>query len=270
MPTKIITVVISLLFIALSTSAIAAPQILGLVATSQPLPLTCKNGTCKVEVTTVCLQEHRVAPMPGRAYTAGKGTEITMNIAAANGLRKSISVSKKISIIAQRHYTSVVLSLPENVLNQFGYDKGQARASITVSALASAVPVPKASDKKPLSASEIAEYTGPLRHIAKDVFGRDSVNVETTQRLNQVINRLPDDFTSDQAQFEKGWAEVAKAAARRKIPEVDRAISQIGQTCRYEFKVGKYATMRSCLEQHHDVLASDTNKKVWQAMKPGL
>jgi hypothetical protein len=26
-------------------------------------------------------------------------------------------------------------------------------------------------------------------------------------------------------------------------------------------------TMRACLEQHHDYMASEINKKIWQAMK---
>ncbi|MBT7269091.1 MAG: hypothetical protein HN884_19605 [Rhodospirillaceae bacterium] len=269
MPAKIMSAFISLVFISLASSVQASPQILGLMATAAPIPLTCEDGICKAEITTVCLQEHRAAPMPGRAYKAGQGTKITMGILGSSGQVKNISVVQKVSISARRHYTSVVISLPEKILTQLGHKPSKGQAVISVGAMASAVPVPDAADKKPLSAFEIEKYTGPLRQVAKDVLGRDSINVQTTQHLNQVINRLPDSFASDKNQFEKSWAKITNNKARKLTPAVKRATSQIAETCRYEYSVGVYATMRSCLEQHHDVLASDTNKKVWQAMKPG-
>lgn len=260
MRAKLFSVVSGLVFILFSAPVGAAPQILGLVATVQPIPLTCVGGICKAEVTTVCLQEHRVAPRPGQAYKVGAGTQITLNI-----LGKSIAARDKVSITTRRHYTSVVISLPKSVVRKYG--KGQ--ASISIAALASAVPVPNATDKVPLTAYEIEKYTGPLRQIAENVFERDNINVATTRHLNQVINRLPDDYADDQAQFEKSWAKVANDKSRKMTPEVARATTQIANTCREEFTVGKYIAMRSCLEQHHDVLASDTNNRVWKAMKPG-
>lgn len=264
-PSNIITLFISFLFLSFSSSVNAAPQILRLVATAQPIPLSCADGVCKAEVTTVCLQEHRHAPAPGRAYKLGKGTEITLNILGVNGEKKVVLIQDEISIIARRHYTSVQISVPEQTLRKYG----ASRASIAVSAMASVVPVAISTDEIPLSAHEIEKYTGPLRQVARTVFDRDSVNVQTTQHLNQVINRLPDDYLDDKAQFEKSWAEVSNAKSRKQSTEVKRATNKIAQTCRYEFEVGKYVTLRSCLEQHHDVLASDTNKKVWKAMKPG-
>jgi hypothetical protein len=265
MPAKFLSVCLSLLFIAFAAPVSAAPQILGMVATVEPIPLTCSEGICQAEITTVCLQEHRDAPMPGRAYKAGVGTEITLNILGQSGQQKSIAVSQKISITARRHYTSVVLSMPENALRKFG--KGA--ASISVGALASAVPVPRNSDKTPLTAVEIEKYTGPLREIARTVFEQDNLNVKTTQVLNHLINRLPDGFANDEASFDKSWAALNNKKERKMTPAVKQASSKITETCRYEFNVGVYATMRSCLEQQHDVLASETNDKVWQAMKPG-
>ncbi len=269
MPAKIITAFTTFILLLISLPALAAPQILGLVATASPIPLMCREGVCKVEITTVCLQEFRHAPMQGRAYKPGKGTEITINIKSADGRLKSVPVNEKISIAAHRHYTTVVISLPEKTLRQIGHANLSDAATISVSAMASAVPVPDATDKIPLTAFEIEKYTGPLRQVARGVFDRDSINVATTRHLNQVINRLPDDFTNDEAQFERSWADVSKDKSRKMLPEVSRATSKIAETCRYEYKVGKYMTLRSCLEQTHDVLASDTNKKVWQAMKPG-
>jgi len=265
MPAKFISAFLSILFIAFAVPVNAAPQILGMVATVEPIPLTCSEGICRAEITTVCLQEHRDTPMPGRAYKAGEGTEIMLNILGKSGQQKSIAVSEKISITARRHYTSVVLSMPEKALRKFG--KGE--ASISVGALASAIPVPNSLDKSPLTKFEIERYTGPLREIARTVFEQDNLNVKTTQVLNHLINRLPDGYANDEAKFDKSWAALNNKKQRKMTPAVRQASSKIARACRYEFNVGVYATMRSCLEQQHDVLASETNKKVWQAMKPG-
>ncbi len=93
--------------------------------------------------------------------------------------------------------------------------------------------------------------------------------MERTSRLNQVINHLPDNLADDQAAFEKNWAKVINDKSRRLTPKARQKASQIAETCVEDSRVGKTVTMRACLEQHHDYLASETNKKIWQAMKSG-
>ncbi len=268
MRAKLFSIVSVFTFIILTVSANAAPQILGLVATVQPVPLTCIKGICKAEITTVCLQEHRRAPMPGRAYKAGEGTQISLNVSAKDGTIKSIAVAEKISLTARRHYTSVVLSLPESSLLQFGHSM-KTVASISVGAMASAIPVPKTSDKALLSTFEIENYTGPLRQVARNTFATDAIRMEAISHLNQIINRLPEGFADDKAAFEKNWQKVTNDKSRRLTPKARAKASHIAGICREDFNVGKSVTMRACLEQHHDYLAAETNKKVWQAMKPG-
>ena len=268
MRTKLFSIVSAVSFIAISASANAAPQILGLVATAQPVPLTCVDGVCRAEITTVCLQEHRRAPMPGRAYKAGQGTQISLNVTGRDGTIKTVAVAEKIILTARRHYTSVVLSLPESSLRKFGHDT-QTAASISVGTMASAIPLPIASDKAPLSIFEIETYTGPLRQVARNTFAMASVRMATTSHLNQVINRLPDGLADDQAAFEKNWQKVSSDKSRRLTPKARAKVSQIAEVCREDYRIGKTVTMRACLEQHHDYLAAETNKKVWEAMKPG-
>jgi len=58
-------------FVALPLTAIAlspaqaAPQILGLIASADPVPMTCVDGTCTAELSSVCLQQHRPTPPTG-------------------------------------------------------------------------------------------------------------------------------------------------------------------------------------------------------------
>ncbi len=43
-------------FFAGVSGAFAAPQILAVLATAEPVPLTCVKGVCKAEFSTMCLQ----------------------------------------------------------------------------------------------------------------------------------------------------------------------------------------------------------------------
>ena len=59
--------------------ASAAPQILGLVATTAPTPLTCSDGMCSAQFSAFCLQQHRISPTAGTAYRPAKGTALTLS-----------------------------------------------------------------------------------------------------------------------------------------------------------------------------------------------
>src|SRR3546814_11252281 len=48
--------------------AVAAPQILGLVASTGPIPLACDDAGCRAELSSFCLQQPRANPAPDTAY----------------------------------------------------------------------------------------------------------------------------------------------------------------------------------------------------------
>ena len=58
--------------------ASAAPQILGLLATNAPTPLTCNDGICSAQFSAFCLQQHRKSPTAGTAYRPAKRTALTL------------------------------------------------------------------------------------------------------------------------------------------------------------------------------------------------
>jgi hypothetical protein len=235
---------------------IAAPQILGLIASAQSTPLTCENGVCKAEFSTVCLQEYRPSPIPGAAYKPLRDSNLTLAVAG-----KSIDVTGKVPIISVRNFSSVFISLPEADILKFG----AGGASLSVGAMSSLVPMAQAGDTNPQSAGEIATYTGALRTVVQCVFGEEGGTISAMRDLNQVINKMPDVLSDDQIRFEKVWREVTSAMAK---PEA-RLSSKVVRECRREFKRGMLTNMRSCIVYKHDVLASDTTKKVWKALKPG-
>ena len=124
MPFKSIAVVATLLTIGITSSVSngvqAAPQILGMVATATPVPLTCAHGRCSVEISAICLQQHRAVPEPNTAYLPTPETEITIIVTGRDGVQRSMAVGDKVEIRSLRGFTSVSISLPEKLVRGLG------------------------------------------------------------------------------------------------------------------------------------------------------
>ncbi|MEK9722675.1 MAG: hypothetical protein VW405_04210 [Rhodospirillaceae bacterium] len=73
------------LALTVAAAAQAAPQIIGVVATAQPLPVQCADGVCTAEVSGVCLQEKRPAPPEGTAYRAHGTATLTLTVRTPDG-----------------------------------------------------------------------------------------------------------------------------------------------------------------------------------------
>src|SRR5260221_3562624 len=69
---------------AFAFAAHAAPQALGLVASSEPLPLICEGGECQVHLSAFCLQEAREIPPLGTSYrlVAPRSVKLLLTTAA--------------------------------------------------------------------------------------------------------------------------------------------------------------------------------------------
>ena len=51
--------------------ASAEPQILGLIATLEPISLQCERGQCSAEFTSYCIEQSREPPFLGTVYNMG-------------------------------------------------------------------------------------------------------------------------------------------------------------------------------------------------------
>lgn len=249
--------------IALSPApAQAAPQILGLIASTAPVPMTCVGGTCTAELSAVCLQEHRPTPSTGTVYRPAKGTHITLTVTAPNGVKRRLRVETALGFTSLRQYNAVMVSLPEATVRQLG--DGAARLS--VGPMASIVPVAIGGDPDPQGAGEIARYTGPLRAAAERAFERDGDRVNATRILNQMVNRLPEDSRAGIERADALWKQaVGKDATAATQKYIKRAV----EDCRETIRIGVQPSLRSCLSYQHDYLSGENTKNAWEAMKPG-
>ncbi len=246
----------------LSAPAQAAPQILGLIASNEPVPMTCVGGTCTAEFSSVCLQQHRPTPPTGTVYRPAKGTQFTLTVTGPDGVKHQQPVTAALSFISLRQFSAVKVSLPEATVRRLG--KGVAKLS--VGPMASVIPVAIAGDPKPLSAGEITRYTGPLRALAERAFERDSDHMNATRILNQMVNRLPEKSNFGIEKVTSLWQQtVGKDVTDGTQKYLKRAVNN----CRETLRTGVMSDLRACLSYHHDYLSGENTTNGWQAMNPG-
>lgn len=247
-------------------AATAAPQILGLVATAALLPMRCTAGVCSVEISGVCLQEHRPAPEAGTAYRAAPGADLTLVVRDRDGSERKVAIADVVEIRSLRVFNSVSVRLPEHVVRELGGEG--VTASLSVGPLASLLPVAVPGDPMPLSEQEIRDYTGPLRAIAEDAIGRDRGNLAATRVLNHMANLTPADPSVGAehiAALRERAMTVETAADSSSAKLVDRALD----TCREKLRVERTPHLRACLANQHDILNSNTTQSVWRSLRPG-
>lgn len=245
----------------------AAPQILGLVATATPVPMRCTGGVCSVEISGVCLQEHRPAPEAGTAYRAAPGADLTLVVRDRDGTERKVAIADVVEIRSLRVFNSVSVSLPQHVVRALGGEG--VTASLSVGPLTSLLPVAVPGDPASLSEKEIRDTTGPLRAIAEGAIGRDRGNLAATRVLNHMANLIPADPTvgaeSIAALRDRTMGDAAAAQSPAAAKLVDRALD----TCREKLRVERTPHLRACLANQHDILNSNTTQNVWKSLRPG-
>jgi hypothetical protein len=249
--------------IALSPApAQAAPQILGLIASIEPVPMTCVGGICTAELSAVCLQQHRPTPPTGTVYRPAKRSHITLTVTGPSGVNHRLPVAATLSFTSLRQFSAVKVSLPEATVRRLG----DGAAWLSVGPMASIIPVAIAGDPNPQSASEIARYTGPLRALVERAFERDSDHVNATRILNQMVNRLP---KNSSAGIEKVAALWQQAVGKDVTDETQKYLKHAVEDCRETLRTGVMSDLRSCLSYHHDYLSGENTTNGWRAMNPG-
>ena len=248
-----------------STGALAAPQILGLVASERVVPFTCEGTQCTAELTAFCLEEQRQAPLAGKLYRAVDPKRLTLVVTGPDGLKRSVPARGLLRFVATRRGIAAVrVEIDRRILARFG----AAKIAIRVAPGASLIPYPYAGDKAPHDKREIARIVGPLRAIGTRIVDHAGAGIEAARLVNQTINRLPTRGRASAAQKRNAWS----AAIAGRSPSIGRAqASTIYRTCvRWNANPLTPFSLRSCLEEEHKVLISQLNKRYWEAVRPGM
>lgn len=242
----------------------AAPQILGMVATAEPTRLICENGVCQAEFSTICLQKHRVSPVAGTVYRQAAATRLEMTVTRAGGGEVTVPLGDRARITAHREFTSVMISVPEDLIRSLG---GSA-ARISVPRLASLVPEAVPGDNSPLTAHEIAQFTGPLRSAA-ETFLRADPDLPVAKLLNKVLNAVEHNDTVYRSDGSAIWARVKDDAEARTAPAARRRVQAVIRECTTDTPNRAVWGTKGCIGLRHGEVLMKTTKDVWKGLGAG-
>jgi hypothetical protein len=247
-----------------SSAVLGSPQVLGLVASIRPTPMQCTAGGCRADLSAFCLQQQRPDPGLGTAYRPAPNAAITLIVTLKSGEVRRLDGARYLNFIDDRGFTSMTARLAPDALA--GMDV--ATIAIEVGKDASLLPQPKAGDKNPQMADELALATGANRQKAEIYFDRSGRDADAIRLTNAMINNLtPHSRTAS----DTDGSVLTKTLTQYQGAAVDRAgldlAEEIHRQCVYKTDVTHHVdSMRDCLEGSHDVLVTHTNIDFWDSL----
>jgi hypothetical protein len=242
--------------------ASAAPQILGLVATETPTPLTCSDGLCTAQLSAFCLQQYRTSPRAGTPYQPAEGSDVALRFTGPGGAQHVLPANNRVTITSTRGHYAVLVSIPEDDIRVFG---GR-NAAISVGAMASLVPVAQPGDKTPLDEKEITYITGPHRKAVQNALDPDA-NL-AAQTVSRLISALPRGRTTAERR-NRIWREVMGEASSPSLNAGHRLAYDDYRYCKRWADTGRGYGLRDCLQEMHDHTATGITEKAWSVSTPG-
>ena len=236
----------------------AAPQILGIIATAEPVPLTCALGVCQAEFSSVCLQRNRDMPKDGTAYNL-VGDQVTLVITGKDGSERRMPAANRVGVRSAETYTAVIIAIPRDTI---GPDAE--RIAISVDRMAAAVPEAEAGDPNPLGEDEITLVTGPKLKIAERTIlqkTRQTASARITMRMINAAEKNPSRFVDDL------WRDAAATEVAGSAGAIRAA--GIVRMCRLMDASGHAPVLRDCLYGHHHGTMLDLTSQVWNRLGAG-
>ena len=243
-----------------ASQAAAAPQILSVIASAEPVILQCDRGECSAEFTVYCIEQRRTSPEPGTAYYIHDPHSLVVDGTGPDGTKVEFAGAELLSITTERGHSAVRMSLPESVLRQFGL----ASVSVSVGESASLVPVPIPDDPRPNTAADIALATGPMRSAAAEIVDHGGERIHAVQATARVINALPRGGRASDAQRGQIWESVGPAPDASGYGIVREGFER----CYSSTRAGMMS-LRQCLSSLHDSLIGKLNSEYWRSIEVG-
>jgi len=254
-----------------SGAAQAAPQALALVATNGMVGLTCGARECSAEVTSFCLDAGRFAPPQGTAYRlAGRGL-IRLIATTEDGRALALDARSYLRFESARRHLAVRVSVDRAALAALGID----RIEIEIAENVALLPAPQPGDPNPITDSEAALFTGPLRQLGSLVVDGNTERMQAARVASRMINLLPpgggvltprNGAPGDEALWSRA---TAASGADSLLPAARKRARGAFELCRFVASVGGPASLRRCLQEQHDGFVDFLNSSFWRAVKTG-
>ena len=229
--------------------ALAAPQVLALLATDGPVQLRCQGEACVAELASMCLQPDRRAPEAGRAYRALSGGDVRLVGRASDGSDLLMPLPADARISALRTHVALALSVPKAWIDRhFAALRG-----VDIPEDSPLAPVPAAGDFQPMTGAELEVASTRLLKTAEAVFLDDPVKLAAVRVARRMINALPPSGTVDDAALAAAWREAAGAPTGSVSDPSHLSLARINyEFCRYGRADGLYGSARDCLQALQD------------------
>jgi hypothetical protein len=248
----------------LAGPAVAAPQILGLVASSGlPTPLRCQDGSCSGSLASFCLQAARDAPLSGSFYRLAAGARLTLLATTADGRRLALPAADLLAFRSRHGFTTIEVSLPAPRLADLGLDLRRLTSlAVDVGPEATLLPVAAADDRDPQSPAEVAQASGPLRRLAAGIFDQPGEAVDAARLVGLVVDQLPAEAEAPVA-LDGVWRQVAGAAAGKVGSAGLAAAGRVVDACRRSVITQDSFALGVCLDMQEAGLMATLNRRFW-------
>ncbi len=234
-----------------------APQILGVMASAEPLPMTCVGRTCRAELTTFCLQSNRPVAELGTPYRLGGGG-LTLVVTLADRSVVRLPVDGRASLVTSHTYTSARLVVTLDP----GLAERAVEVGVVVAPRTSLVPIDRPGMRSPL-AEEVDRVTGYERGRAARVFDSGAEGPVAVEITNRLINRIPTGDRLPEATRDRLWRQVVGRPIDQAREPGERRAAGIYRACRDTGAGDLSDTLRDCLVRHHHELVAALNKAFW-------
>ncbi len=248
------------------------PQVLGLIASAAPIPLTCTDGACTALVSSFCLQEDRPPPSAGQRYdTAGAG-DVTLVVRRTDGSTEEFSAAGLLGYVSEGDFTRTRIELPAKRLASLD----AAEVAVRIAPLVALMPRTDIAPPAAVAARDAETAEGAPRFAAEAFFKPGTPRADAAVTLARLINLLPatgpvrtQPANAISAAAAKAWGQVQASGALQGVSQdgVERAKSEVDRCAAYA-DMGFKITLRGCLSKSHDRTMREVNEELWKS-QPG-
>ena len=243
-----------------ATPVAAEPQILGLIASLEPVTLQCQRGQCSAEFTSYCIERHRRPPSNGMVYNIYDPATLTVEGLREDGEIVRFRSADVLEIASARGRSAIRIGVAANFLREFGL----ASVQVTVGERATLIPEVNPDARTPHTKLDITLAVGPLRNVAALIIDHGGDRVFAARQTAKLINALPQGGRASETQRDAVWRTIALSPS---VP--GHAMVEAGFERCYRVTRSGMMTLRQCLGSLHDRFISKLNVDYWKAVETG-
>jgi len=265
--------------VALATPALATPgadvlppQVLGLIAAAEPIPLTCADGACTALVSSFCLQQDRPVPAAGQRYDPAGAGDVTLVVRRTDGSVTEFSAAGLLGYVSEGDFTRTRIELPAKRLASLS----AAGVAVRIAPMVSLLPRTETAPSAAVAARDAETADGAPRFAAEAFFAPGSPRADAAVTMTRLLNQLPasgpvrpESAAAIITAGASAWSRVQAAGGFAGVSAqgLDRAKSELDRCGAYA-ELGFKLTLRGCLAKSHDRTMRELNEDYWKS-QPG-